>query len=151
MKHTLTFETPLACSVETLFDFHADTNNLPLITPPDTTVKIIELDKELKQGNEAILDIKKGLLSFTWELVFEKVVYPNLIVDVATKSPFKTFRHEHHFVKVDDSHSILRDVVTFSLPFWPLSILAVWFVKRDMQKMFAYRHQKTRETIELKG
>ena len=36
MKHTLIFETPLACSVKTLFDFHADTNNLPLITPPDT-------------------------------------------------------------------------------------------------------------------
>ena len=147
MKHTLTFETPLACSVKILFDFHADTNNLPLITPPDTTVQTIKLEEELEEGNVAILKIKKDILSFVWELVFEKVSYPEIIVDVATKSPFKSFRHEHHFIEVDDSHSILRDVVTFSLPFWPLSSIAVWFVKRDMQKMFAYRHQKTKEAI----
>ena len=110
-------------------------------------MQIIKLETELKEGNEAILKIKKGLLSFVWELVFEKVTYPNLIVDVATKSPFKSFRHEHHFVEVNASHSILRDVVTFSLPLWPLSSVAVWFVKKDMQKMFNYRHQKTKEAL----
>lgn len=147
MKHTLTFEIPLACSVETLFTFHSDTNNLPLITPLDTTVEVIKLEEVLKEGNIAVLKIKKGILSFVWELVFETVRYPELIVDVATRSPFKAFRHEHHFIKVDETHSILRDKITFSLPFWPLSFIAVWFVKRDMQKMFAYRHQKTQEAI----
>ncbi len=147
MKHTLIFETPIPCSAKTLFDFHADTNNLALITPIDTSVEILKLDTPLKQGNEAVLRIKKGWLSFVWELTFEKVIYPHLIVDVATRSPFKLFRHEHHFIEVDNTHAILRDEVTFSLPFWPLSSVAVWFVKRDMQKMFAYRHQKTKEAI----
>lgn len=147
MEHILEFESKIDCSVEKLFEFHSDTNNLPLITPPGTTVDIIKLDKELQEGNVAVLKIKKGLLSFVWELIFEKVVYPNLIVDVATRSPFKVFRHEHHFIKVNDTQSILRDKVTFSLPLEPLSILAVWFVKKDMQKMFTYRHQKTKETI----
>lgn len=147
MEHILEFESKIDCSVEKLFEFHSDTNNLPLITPPGTTVDIIKLDKELQEGNVAVLKIKKGLLSFVWELIFEKVVYPNLIVDVATRSPFKAFRHEHHFIKVNDTQSILRDKVTFSLPLEPLSILAVWFVKKDMQKMFTYRHQKTKETI----
>lgn len=144
MKHTLTFETPLPCSVKTLFDFHADTNNLPLITPKDTSVKIIKLETPLKEGNEAILRIKKGWLAFTWELTFEKVAYPYLIVDVATRSPFKMFRHEHHFIEVNGTRSILRDVVTFSLPLEPFSAIAVWFVKNDMEKMFAYRHAQTK-------
>ena len=147
MKQTLIFETPLACSVEKLFDFHADTNNLPLITPTDTRVEILKLETPLTQGNTAILRIKKGWFAFVWELRFERVEYPSLIVDVATRSPFKTFRHEHHFIKVDETRSILRDVVTFSLPFWPLSALAVWFVKREMQKMFEYRHEKTKEAM----
>jgi hypothetical protein len=151
MKHTLIFETPIPCSVKILFDFHADTNNLPLITPTDTSVKILKLETPLKQGNEAMLRIKKGWLSFVWELTFEKVEYPHLIVDVATRSPFKIFRHEHHFIEVNATHSILRDVVTFSLPFEPLSSLAVWFVKRDMQKMFDYRHKKTKEAIASKA
>jgi len=147
MKQTLIFETLLACSVERLFGFHADTNNLPLITPTDTRVEILKLETPLREGNTAVLRIKKGWLSFVWELRFEKVEYPYLVVDVATRSPFKTFRHEHHFMKSDETHSILRDEVTFSLPFWPLSALAVWFLKRELKKMFAYRHQKTKEAM----
>lgn len=148
MKHTLTFETEIDCSCEILFDFHADTNNLPLITPTDTTVTIIKLEKSLQEGNEAVLKIKKGVLSFVWELVFEKVTKPYLIVDVATKSPFKSFRHAHQFIAINGTRSILRDEVTFSLPFAPLSNIALWFVKRDMQKMFDYRHKKTKEGLE---
>lgn len=147
MKHILIFETPISCSVKTLFEFHADTKNLPLITPKDTSVDILKLETPLREGNEAVLRIKKGWFSFVWELTFEKVSYPNVIVDVATRSPFKLFRHEHHFIEVNGTHSILRDVVTFTLPFEPLSSVAVWFVKRDMKQMFAYRHQKTKEAL----
>ena len=147
MKHTLIFETPMRCSVKTLFEFHADTNNLPLITPKDTSVDILKLETPLKEGNEAVLSIKKGWISFVWELRFEKVNYPNLIVDVATRSPFKLFKHEHHFIEVNATHSILRDVVSFTLPLEPLSSVAVWFVKRDMKQMFTYRHKKTKEAL----
>lgn len=144
MKHTLIFETPLSCNVKTLFDFHADTKNLPLITPEDTEVKIVKMETPLKKGNQAILRIKKGFLSFVWKLTFEEVRYPYLIVDVATRSPFKMFRHEHHFIAIDETHSILRDKIIFSLPFWPLSMPAVSFVQRDMKKMFAFRHAQTK-------
>lgn len=149
MKHTLIFESQLPCSTKTLFDFHADTNNLPLITPEDTKVEIIKLETPLKAGNKAILRVKKGLLSFVWELTFEEVRFPDLIVDVATRSPFKTFRHEHHFIEVDETHSLLRDKIVFSLPFWPLSIPAAYFVKRDMKKMFDFRHAQTKRCITL--
>lgn len=148
MKHILQFETMIECSVEALFAFHADTHNLPRITPPGTTVTIIHLEEELKEGNQAILDIKKGLLSFRWELIFERVDYPNLIVDVATKSPFRLFRHEHHFITVDDTHTMLSDRIEFSLPLSILNTPIVWFVKRDMQKMFAYRHAQTKQLLE---
>ena len=151
MKHTLTFETPMPCGVKTLFNFHADTKNLPHITPTDTSVDILKLETPLKEGNEAVLRIKKGLFSFVWELTFEKVNYPHLIVDVATRSPFKVFRHEHHFIELDETHSILRDEITFTLPFEPFSSFALWFIKRDMKKMFSYRHKKTQEIIALES
>lgn len=68
MKHTIEFETIIECTPEALFAFHADTNNLPLITPPDTTVTIIKLDEDLKEGNVAVLKIKRdcSLLSGNW-------------------------------------------------------------------------------------
>jgi ligand-binding SRPBCC domain-containing protein len=148
MKHTLEFETIINCTTEELFRFHADTKNLPLITPPGTTVHIIKLEKELKEGNTASLKIQKGLLSFVWELIFEKVEYPTLIVDVATKSPFKSFRHEHRFIPIDNSQTILKDKVTFSLPFGILSTPVVWFIEHDMKKMFRFRHHETKRILE---
>ena len=99
MEHTLIFETTIPCHVKTLFDFHADTKNLPKITPSGTSVEILKLETPLKEGNEAILRIKKGLLPFVWKLIFEKIEYPHLIVDAATQSPFKSFRHEHPVVR----------------------------------------------------
>ncbi len=147
MKHTLEFETIIECTAERLFEFHADTNNLSLITPKDTSVEILKLETPLKQGKEAVLKIKKGFFSFIWKLVFEKVEYPHLIVDVATQSPFKTFRHEHYFLLLDDTHTLLKDRVTFSLSFGFLNRPIAWFIKRDMKKMFEYRHKKTQELI----
>lgn len=144
MKHTLEFETTIECSQKELFDFHADTHNLPHITPPEISVEIIKLDEPLQEGNEAILKIKKGLLGFTWELVFDKVT-PALIIDRATKSPFKNFVHEHHFITIDQEHTLLKDQITFELPLAALSNPIAWFIKHDMKKMFIYRHQKTLE------
>jgi len=150
MEHKLEFESIIKCTPQALYDFHADTTNLSLITPPGVKVEIIELQNELKEGNRAVLKIKKGWISFTWKLVFETVDPPFLIVDVATKSPFQRFRHEHQFIPLDDQRSILKDTVTFSLPFGWLSLPVVWFIKRDMKHMFAYRHQQTIELIDAK-
>lgn len=144
MKHTLEFETALECTPQELFDFHADTHNLTLITPSEITVEIIQLTLPLKEGNEAVLKIKKGFLSFVWELVFEKVT-PTLIVDRATRSPFKSFVHKHHFIAIDEKQTLLKDIITFELPLPPLSNPVAWFIKHDMKKMFIYRHQKSLE------
>lgn len=151
MKQRLQFQTVIQCSFQELFDFHADTNNLPLITPPGVKVEIIELQKELKEGNKAVLKIKKGFISFVWKLVFETVDPPFLIVDVATRSPFKSFRHEHQFIPLDDQRTMLQDTITFSLPFGWLSLPVVWFIKRDMKKMFTFRHEQTMKLITSKA
>lgn len=145
---TLIFETKIACDRETLFAFHADTANLPRITPPDIKVDILRLDTPLQEGGEVRLLIKRGPVAFEWELFFEHVQRPRMIVDVAKRSPFKSFRHEHHFVYVDGTHAILKDIVTFSLPWEPLTLPIAWFIAYDMKKMFAYRHKKTKEALE---
>ncbi|HFS85033.1 MAG TPA: hypothetical protein ENK72_00225, partial [Epsilonproteobacteria bacterium] len=86
MKHLLRFQTEINCPVEALFAFHADTNNLPVSTPPDTQGEVLEMESELREWNEAKLRIKKGLMGITWHLVFEKVEAPHLIVDSALSS-----------------------------------------------------------------
>jgi ligand-binding SRPBCC domain-containing protein len=144
---TVTFETKIDCSVEALFDFHSDTRNLPKITPPDTSVEIVRLDP-LAEGATAVLKIRKGVLGFTWHVRFEQVEPPSRIVDVATRSPFKTFRHEHLFLPLEEGGALLRDTVTYALPLEPLSNIARWFVEKDLEAMFDYRHKVTKSLLE---
>ena len=143
MKHTLIYETMIDRNVEEIFHFHSDTGNLALITPSNLEVVILKYSPPMKAGDRVTLRIKKWIISFEWELIFEEVSYPYKIVDVAIRSPFKTFRHEHEFIPVNGQRTKLRDRITFSLPLWPLSLPLVWFIKRDIRKMFAYRHRQT--------
>lgn len=144
---TLIFKTEMDCDVQTLYDFHADTANLPRITPPGIKVGILHLDTPLREGGKASLLITKHHLPLRWDLTFETVDEPNTIVDVATRSPFARFRHEHNFIRLDDTHSVLEDVVTFALPLEPLSSPIAWFIERDLKKMFGYRHQVTKSLL----
>ena len=100
---TLIVESEIGCSVETLFAFHADPANLPLITPEAISVCIEQMPERLDKGSRAVLYIKRGLFRFRWHLRFDAVEAPCLIVDIAERSPFKSFRHEHRFVPVSKS------------------------------------------------
>jgi len=144
MPYTLEFETIIDCTLEGLHAFHANPYNLPLITPPNIKVEVIKLDKPIQEGSQGVLKIKKGLIAFEWEFVFEKVT-PYLLIDRSLRSPFKSFVHEHHFIAIEDSRTKLLDRITFELPFAPLSNPIAWFVRYDIKNMFVYRHQKTLE------
>ena len=146
--HELYFETPIGVSVEKLFDFHLDTHNLPKITPRDTRVEIIKLPMPMAKDNVIELDITKFFTTQRWEIKIKEFKPPYQITDLALKSPLAYFEHDHIFKKVDENNSLLCDRVRFSLPLYPLSLIALPFVKYDMKKMFAYRHKRTKEILE---
>ena len=81
------------CTIEQLFDFHLDVSNLKKITPPDTKVEL--LNKDFTPFEGGILDIKtiKNFIPTTWQVKIEKLQKPNLLVDVALKSPFEYWEH----------------------------------------------------------
>jgi len=146
-KFTFKFESTIETSIEKLFTFHTDTNNLPKITPPWIKVSIVDLTLPLKEGSEISLDIKQYGLTNRWIMQIDKMESFSSICDLALKSPFKNFYHERKFEEVDDNHSKLIDLITLELPLYPLSMVAVPFIKYDMDRMFAYRHEKTREIL----
>jgi ligand-binding SRPBCC domain-containing protein len=135
------------CDVKSLFDFHIDTNNLQKITPNDTKVEL--LTKDFKPIVSQILKIKatKYFIPMTWEVKIEKIDNPNLLVDLAIKSPFAFWEHKHIFIK-HGNMSELKDVVTFKMPFGFIGKLLERFVIKDLQKMFDFRHKITKEILE---
>lgn len=148
MSRKLLFESEIGCSVESLYAFHADTVNLPKITPPGISVRIDALPSRLETGAEATLFIRRGLFGFRWKVLFETVEPPRCIVDTALRSPFATFRHVHRFTALGEGRSLLSDEVTFKLPMGWLGCIAEPFVASDMEKMFAFRHAQTHHLLE---
>lgn len=147
---SLEFSTEIAVDTQTLFAFHIDTNNLPKITPPWIGVEILSLELPLHKGSMVELDIRRFGFTQRWKMIISELISPTLICDKAVKSPFASFIHYHRFEAIDKTKSVLNDELIFSLPLYPLSLIAVPFIKKDMQKMFEYRHQQTKILLEKK-
>lgn len=134
-------------SISDLFAFHLDTNNVVKITPPDTKVEILELEPPLKEGSRVVLKATKFFIPQIWEVRIEKVVAPSLIVDLAERSPFAYWRHEHRFEETAEG-TLMTDRVEFLPPLDPAGRIALPLIHKSLEAMFAYRHETTKALME---
>jgi len=147
---SISFECDVETSVEKLYEFHTDTNNLLLITPPWIATDIVSLELPLHEGSEIELDITRFGLTQRWNMKIDTLQKPLLLRDKALKSPFSSFVHHHRFEAVTEKKSRMKDEITFALPLYPLSLIVMPFIKHDISKMFVYRHQQTKKILEKK-
>ncbi|MBS9782305.1 MAG: SRPBCC family protein [Arcobacter sp.] len=135
------------CSQKELFDFHLDTNNLKLITPKDTKVELLTKNFIAKEG--AILKIKtvKHFIPSTWEVKIKELKKPSLLVDVALKSPFTYWEHQHIFSQKGED-CLLEDIVYYALPFGKIGEFFDFFIQKELENMFSFRHKTTKEILE---
>lgn len=143
---TFTQTSLINCTLEELFDFHLDTNNIKLITPSHTKVELIDYEETTFEGKIIKLKTTRAFVPIDWIVKIEKYEYPNLMVDVALKSPFAFWEHQHIFTK-KGSMCELKDVIKYKLPFGILGKLIAPFIKKDIANMFAYRHKQTKRII----
>lgn len=149
-KNLVIIQSYIDVAPQKLFEFHLDTNNLPLITPKNISVTIVSLPQKMQAGEQVILDIKKFGLSQRWKVVLEKIEKGRLIRDNALESPFSSFVHDHLFEPFGEG-SLLIDKIEFTLPFSPWSDIIVPLVKKDITTMFTYRHEQTKQLIKIQA
>jgi len=137
----------IACSIEELYDFHLDSNNISKITPPNIEVELLNDDGFTYEGKSVKLKTKRFFITTYWEVKIEKILTPYLIIDIALKSPFKYWKHQHVFRKKGDVCE-LKDIVEYKLPFGLIGELFNIFIQQDIKKMFEYRHQRTKKILE---
>lgn len=148
--HTLTYSCPLNASVETVCHFHTDTHNLPLITPPWINVEIISMDEPMIEKSQVKLKIKRFRIPTVWHMEIEKLDCPTTVVDSMISGPFLFFRHERRFIAIDETHTKMDETISITLPLGWLGTLIFPFIKKDMDKMFAFRHKATQRYFEEK-
>ncbi len=137
------------CDLQALYDFHLDVGNLKAITPPDTRVTLLNEEFVPFEGAILILRTVKYFMPTVWEVKIEKMTPPNLLVDVALRSPFKSWEHAHVFTQ-KGGQCELKDVVNYELPFGALGSLFDVFIRRELTNMFRYRHAQTQRLLGTK-
>ena len=137
----------LDCKIEELFNFHTNMKNLKAITPLNTKVELVNKDFVPHEGGVLKIKTVKNFIPTTWEVEIEKLESPNLLVDVALKSPFKYWKHSHIFTQ-KGSMCELKDIVEYELPFGVIGKLFDFFIQKELKSMFDFRHETTINTLE---
>jgi ligand-binding SRPBCC domain-containing protein len=141
----------IAAPAERLYRFHLDTRNAPLISPDGATFVAIAGRFPVEEGARVTLRVRQRPLPLaqTWVVRIDRLVEDRLVVDVAERSPFAEWRHEHRFAALGGGHTLMSDVVTYRLPGGPLGRLADRLaVRRWLDRMFEIRHAKTKRLME---
>src|SRR5262245_5418009 len=119
-RHRLTASQTIDRPLEEVFGFFAKPENLGRITPPAMGFEQVSTDLEMR----ADLDIEHRIrpllgIPMLWRSHIEAYDAPHAFVDVQTKGPYRSWRHQHAFTAVPGGTRI-DDQVDYELPLGPL-------------------------------
>lgn len=144
----------IAAPVEEVFAFHLDTRNASLISPASTRILGVEGTFPVETGSIVSMRMRQRPmpLAMTWRIRIEDVTAPDRVVDVAERSPFAAWRHEHLFTALGPGRCRMTDRVTYRLPGGVLGGLVDRLaVRRQLSAAFSERHRLTRELLERRA
>ena len=141
------WESVIPAPVAEVFAFHERPDAFALLQPPWETVEILQPPTSLEVGTRVELRTKVG--PFWLRVVAEHVAYQKNVrfEDVMHEGPFAAWHHQHLFFE-HEGGCRLRDEIDYQPPLGWLGRLANGFAIRPrLRKMFAFRHQVTREQV----
>lgn len=149
---TKQYETVIEAEQEDVWRFHASAEALLILTPPGRKVELLSDDLAVRDGAIHRIKVRQFGLPLVWEARISDVHAPKQFVDTAVRSPFTAWRHTHRFERVDDRRTRIVDEIDYVLPFGPLGTLADrMFISRDLDRLFAFRHEATRKALAEPG
>lgn len=142
------YETYIAAPVEEVFAFHERPDAIELLCPPWQKLRVVRRVGGLEAGSLVEFRIWFGPLPRKWvahHIAYEK---NRLFMDEQREGPFEAWVHAHRF-EPEGTGTRLIDSIEFAPPFSALSEpLMGWFMKREMRRLFEYRHRVTKEYCE---
>ncbi|HET7893776.1 MAG TPA: SRPBCC family protein [Candidatus Sulfotelmatobacter sp.] len=161
MQH-LQFGQWVPFSLERVFAFFSNPENLPRIMPAASQTRLIALnrmpapaplpgtsaDKAAGVGSTIVTSFRVFPflpLRATWIARITEFEWNHHFADVQNKGPFQSWHHRHEFaaeVRDGVAGTLVRDQVEYEVGFGPLGAIAnAIFVRRQMQRTFAERQK----------
>lgn len=143
---TFRCESETSASKTEVAAWHFRAGALDRLLPPWQDVRVIEDSGPLRTGVETVLSVPIApFVRKRWRARIEEAVPGERFIDVQVSGPFGAWRHRHDFLETGDdpTSSRLRDSIAYRMPMGPLGGLGAGLVRRDLAKMFRYRHYRT--------
>ncbi len=142
---TFTRRLPVAVSAERLFAWHDHRGAFERLTPPWQPVRL-ETFEGIRDGQRAVIRLGPGG-ALTWVAEHFGFEEGRQFCDRQVRGPFGAWTHTHRMIPSGPDASTLEDEVAYRLPLAPLSNVAAGFARREIDRLFAYRHRVTREDL----
>jgi uncharacterized protein len=144
-------QSPLPASARQAFDWHARPGAFERLCPPWEPVTVVSRTGSIHDGDRVTLRIKMlGPIHATWVAQHQDFIDGSQFRDVQISGPFARWEHTHSVVALSDQTCTLEDNIRYALPLAPLSTLVAGkFVKRKLDRMFAWRHAITQRDLQL--
>lgn len=144
-EHVLEREQWVPRPLAEVFEFFSNAKNLEILTPPWLKFRILAVPIAIEPGTRIRYRIGWHGLPMGWTTEILEWSPPHQFVDLQLSGPYKLWHHTHRFESARGGTK-LTDVVRYALPMGPFGEIAhkLW-VKRDVERIFAYRQQKIEE------
>jgi len=127
-------------SVDEIFPFFSDAENLGELTPKFLDLKILSKSTPyLEAGTLIDYQMKIHGVPIHWQTRIEEWKPKQYFSDSQLKGPYKKWHHTHRFLPMKGG-TLLTDRVLYQLPMGALGGLAAgWKVRGDVREIFKYR------------
>ena len=112
--------------------------------PPWQRVEVVEQSGGIEPGGRVTLRLAAGPLKIRWQLEHRDYAAGRQFRDVQLSGPFRSWVHTHSIEPDGPSACFLEDRIEYELPYGLLGDAAgTGFVRRQLERLFAYRHTTT--------
>ncbi|MCP3943958.1 MAG: TIGR01777 family protein [Desulfobacteraceae bacterium] len=149
MDRIFTKKTMINVPVEQLFAWHARNGAILRLTPPWTPLKFISrIGRGIDKGVRVRFKMSLFKIPMEWEAQHIDYQENVLFRDHQTKGPFGKWVHTHLFHAQGKNSSIMEDRVSFKLPLGFLSLPFYGHAKKQLARIFDYRHRVLKHDLE---
>ena len=148
-ERIFTKKTLINVPVEDLFAWHARNGAINRLTPPWTPLSLISRKGEgIDKGVQVKFKMKTLGVPMIWEAEHVEYKENRMFRDCQTKGPFALWEHSHLFHPETSTSTVMEDRVRFKLPFNIFSLPFYGYAKKELDRIFSYRHQVLKQDME---
>lgn len=132
---------------DVVYDWHEKPGAFDRLLPPWENVRIVERRDGLAVGDGMSMEIRVGPLKKLWIARIAESEPGVSFVDEQVEGPFASWTHRHRFVPEARKFCLMEDTVQYRLPYGPFGVLADGYVRKRLERMFYFRHDRIRYDI----